>query len=157
MRAILFAFSLLVATAHADTPVVLPDHELFAKDAKEFLIESTIPGDFKTPEGVVAALLTLGDQVANRKLSASFQPKSLSSTSQFEGALPLASYYRGARLDGKTFTISFSAEAMRYLDNTVAIQQLVKGAIEGTVKRNFPAVDTIQYQIDGKIVTDWDG
>jgi hypothetical protein len=36
------------ATALADTKVVLPHSQRFAENDKDFLLEMTIPGDFKT-------------------------------------------------------------------------------------------------------------
>ena len=41
------------AAVLADTKIVLPDSQRFADARKDFLIETTIPGDFKTLEGVV--------------------------------------------------------------------------------------------------------
>jgi hypothetical protein len=147
---------LAAASAWADTPVVLPDPEIYAKTSKGFLVETTIPGTFKTPEGVVAALLTLGDQAKNKKLSNPFLPEAIRSSSHFEGAKPLAAYYRGARIEGQAFIISFSGDAMRYLNNAAGIQEFVKGAIVSTIQKNFPAVKEVQYEIDGEIVSEWD-
>ncbi|MDR3159313.1 MAG: hypothetical protein LBU11_10005 [Zoogloeaceae bacterium] len=45
---------------------------------------------------------------------------------------------------------------MRYLNNTIAFQIVVKRAMEATIKRNFPKIKRIDYEIDGKIVEDWD-
>lgn len=45
---------------------------------------------------------------------------------------------------------------MRDLNKTLAIQQFVKGAIEGTLNRNFPKARRILYEIDGAIVREWD-
>ncbi len=153
------AIALLLASCGsllADTKVVLLDSEAFARDDQKFLVTSTIPGDFTTPEGILAALLILGDQVANPKLTAPFSPKAISSTSGGKDALPLAAYYRGARLHKNTVIIAFSGEAMRYLNSTVSIQQVVKGAIEQTIRLHFPSVKIIKYEIDGKIVSEWD-
>lgn len=147
---------LAAASALADVPVILPDPERFAKGSKDFLVETSIPGTFKSPEGVVGALLTLGDQAKNRKLSNPFLPETIRASSHFEGARPLAAYYRGARIEGETFIVSFSGEAMRYLNNAAGIQEFVKGAIVATVMKNFPAVKDLQYEIDGEIVSEWD-
>jgi hypothetical protein len=48
-----------VATALADTKVVLPHYQRFADTGRDFLLETTIPGDFKTLEGIVWGLLTV--------------------------------------------------------------------------------------------------
>ena len=152
----MLAFS-LASSAYAGTAVVFPDYEKF-KDSggHDFLVESSVPGAFKTPEGVVAAMLVLGEQVKNKELTAPFNPDVLKGSSAFEGALPLASYFRGARIKGRTFIVSFSEGAMRYLSSTAAIQQVVKGAIEGTLRKNFPKIEAVKYEIDGKIVDAWD-
>jgi hypothetical protein len=145
------------AIARAETtPVVLPDAQRFAANARDFLVESTVPGCFETPEGIVWALLSLSDQNANPNLSSPFLPKAIESTSGAKGARPLAAYFRGAHLKGTTLTVAFSGDAMRYLNSTTAIQQVVKGSIETTLKKHFPSVTTIEYEIDGKTVTGWD-
>lgn len=144
-------------TAFADTKVLLPHGEKFAKAGRDFMVQSTIPGDFKTPEGITAALLVLADQVADKNLTAPFDPDTLRSTSHFEGALPLAAYFRGARLDKNTIIVSFSKDALRYLNNAAGIQEVVKGSIEGTLLLNFPEAKTVVYEIDGKPFSDWDG
>jgi hypothetical protein len=51
-------------TALADTKVVLPHSQRFADTGSDFLLETTIPGDFKTLEGVVWGLLTLSSPSA---------------------------------------------------------------------------------------------
>ena len=152
----IFLVCLFWSSAMADTRVVLPDNERFAQDDKNFLVKTTIPGNFTTPEGIMAALLTLADQAADKKLSSPFTPKAISSTSGGKDAHDLSAYYRGAKLSGKTITVSFSGDAMRYLNSTVSIQQSVKGSIEGTLRLHFPAVKEIRYEIDGKVVTEWD-
>lgn len=101
-------------------------------------------------------MFLLGDQVQNKSLLAPFLPKTLKSSSHYDGALPLGSYLLGARIKDDTFIISFRDGAMRYLNNTAATQQLVKGAIESTILKNFPSVKNIVYEIDGEIVTAWD-
>ena len=147
----------LTSSALCDTPVVFPDNKKFAElGGRDFLVESSIPGDFKTPEGVVAAILFLGDQVQGKELSAPFSPAMLKGSSHFEGAKPLGSYFRGARIDGTTFIVAFDDDAMRYLNNTAAIQQMVKGALEATILKNFPKMETVAYEIDGEIVSGWD-
>ena len=52
------AMALLLATcpfaaALADTKVILPHYQRFADTGRDFLLQTTIPGDFKTLEGVV--------------------------------------------------------------------------------------------------------
>jgi hypothetical protein len=155
-RGLLVLSFLSGTSALADLPVILPDPEIYAKGSKGFLVETTLPGTFRSPEGMIGALLTLGDQAKNPKLSNPFLPETIRSSSHFEGARPLAAYYRGARIEGEAFIISFSGDAMRYLNNTAGIQEFVKGAIVATVMKNFPAVKEVQYEIDGEIVSDWD-
>ena len=87
------------AAALADTKVVLPDSQRFADIGRDFLLETTIPGDFKTLEGIVWGLLTF---------------------------------------------------------NTAAIQELVKGALEATIRLHTNKSTTVYYEIDGQIVEEWD-
>jgi len=87
------------STALADTKVVLPHAQRFADTGRDFLLETTIPGDFKTLEGIVWGLLTF---------------------------------------------------------NTAAIQELVKGALEATIRLHTNKSTTVYYEIDGQIVEEWD-
>jgi hypothetical protein len=153
--ALLISMVAFAVNALADMPVVFPDYKKFDQlGGRNFLISSTIPGEFKTPEGVVGAMLLLGNQVKDKNLTAPFWPDAIKGSSQFEGAQPLGSYYRGARVEGTIFIIGFSADAMRYLNNTAGIEQSVKGALKATIMKNFPDIDRIEYEIDGKIVAD---
>ena len=66
------------ATALADTKVVLPHYQRFADTGRDFLLETTIPGDFKTLEGIVWGLLTLSSKCPNKDFSPPFFPKTIS-------------------------------------------------------------------------------
>jgi hypothetical protein len=151
-----FLAMLPFATALGDTKVVLPDSQRFADSGRDFLLETTIPGDFTTLEGVVWALLTLSPQCPNKRFSSPFFPSAISGTSPGEGAQPLYTYYRGVRRVGKRVVLCFSDDAHRYLNNTAAIQECVKGSLEGTIMLHAKDCQTVQYEIDGKIVDDWD-
>jgi hypothetical protein len=145
-----------VVTGFGDTKVILPHSQRFADTGRDFLLETTIPGDFKTLEGVVWGLLTLSSQCPNKDFSAPFFPDTLSSSSQKEGAQPLYMYYRGLRRNGRKVIVRFTGDAYRYLNNTAAIQELVKGALEETIKLHTNKSTTIDYEIDGQIVDEWD-
>ena len=121
-------------TVLADTKVILPHAQRFADTGKDFLLETTIPGDFKTLEGIVWGLLTLSSQCPDKQFSSYFFPDALSSSSQGEGAQPLYMYFRGLRRDGRKVILRFTGDANRYLNNTAAIQELVKGPLEATVR-----------------------
>ncbi|HEX5489861.1 MAG TPA: hypothetical protein VFX07_01245 [Candidatus Udaeobacter sp.] len=145
-----------VITSLADTKVVLPHSQRFADTGRDFLLQTTIPGDFKTLEGVVWGLLTLSSQCPNKDFSAPFFPDTISSTSQHEGAQPLYMYYRGLRRNGRKVIVRFTGDAYRYLNNTAAIQELVKGALEATIRLHTNKSTTVDYEIDGEIVDEWD-
>ena len=145
-----------VVTTLADTKVILPHSQRFVETGRDFLLETTIPGDFKTLEGVVWGLLTLSAQCPNKDFTAPFFPDTISSSSQKEGAQPLYMYYRGLRRDGRKVVLRFTADAYRYLNNTAAIQELVKGALEETIKLHTNKSTTVYYEIDGEIVEEWD-
>jgi hypothetical protein len=146
----------LFTTALADTKVVLPHAQRFAETGRDFLLETTIPGDFKTLEGIVWGLLTLSSQCPDKRFSAPFLPDTISSSSQSEGAQPLYMYFRGLRRDGKKVVLRFTSDAYRYLNNTAAIQELVKGALEATIRLHTNKSTTVYYEIDGQIVEEWD-
>jgi len=131
--AILLATCQFVA-ALADTKVVLPHSQRFSDTGRDFLLETTIPGDFKTLEGVVCGLLTLSSQCPDTQFSSYFFPDALSSSSQSEGAQPLYMYSRGLHRDGRKVILRFTGDANRYLNNTAAIQELVKGPLEATIR-----------------------
>jgi len=61
-------------TALADTKVVLPHSQRFADTGRDFLLETTIPGDFKTLEGIVWGLLSLSSQCPDKRFSSPFFP-----------------------------------------------------------------------------------
>jgi hypothetical protein len=63
------------AMALADTKVVLPHSQRFADTGKDFLVETTIPGDFKTLEGIVWGLLTLSSQCPDKQFLLIFFPR----------------------------------------------------------------------------------
>jgi hypothetical protein len=50
----------------------------------------------------------------------------------------------------------FASPAMPYLNNTAAIQELVKGPLEATIKLHTNKSTTVYYEIDGQIVEEWD-
>ncbi len=122
------------AAALADTKVVLPHSQRFAETGKHFLLETTIPGDFKTLEGIVWGLLILSSQCPDKQFSSYFLPDAISSSSQAESAQPLYMYFRGLRRDGRKVILRFTGDANRYLNNTAAIQELVKGPLEATLR-----------------------
>jgi hypothetical protein len=144
------------ATALADMKVVLPHSQRFADTGRDFLLETTIPGDFKTLEGIAWGLLTLSSQCPDKRFSSPFFPAAISSSSQAEGAQPLYMYYRGLRRDGRKVILRFTGDANRYLNNTAAIQELVKGALEATIRLHTNKSTTVYYEIDGEIVEEWD-
>ena len=61
-------------TLMADTKVILPHSQRFADTGRDFLLETTIPGDFKTLEGIVWGLLTLSLQCPDKQFSSYFFP-----------------------------------------------------------------------------------
>jgi hypothetical protein len=69
---IAMAILLAASPALADTKVVLPHYQRFADTGRDFLLQTTIPGDFKTLEGVVWALLTLSSQCPDKQFSSVF-------------------------------------------------------------------------------------
>jgi hypothetical protein len=152
----LFLVICSVAAVIADTKIVLPHSQRFAESGSDFLLETMIPGDFKTLEGVVWAVLALSPQCPDKHFFSPFFPDAISSTSPGEGAQPLYMYYRGLQRDGRRVILSFTGEANRYLNNTAAIQECVKGALEKTIKLHTSKSTTVDYEIDGEIVEDWD-
>ena len=144
------------ATALADTKVVLPHSQRFAETGRDFLLETTVPGDFKTLEGIVWALLTLSSQCPDKRFSSPVFPDAINSTSPGEGAQPLYMYFRGLRRDGRKVVLRFTGDANRYLNNTAAIQELVKGPLEATIRLHTSKSTTVYYEIDGQIVEEWD-
>lgn len=45
---------------------------------------------------------------------------------------------------------------MHYLNSSVVYQTVVKGALEGSIKKNFSEIQQVDYEIDGKIMNEWD-
>jgi hypothetical protein len=65
-------------------------------------------------------------------------------------------YYRGLRRNGRKVIVRFTGDAYRYLNNTAAIQELVKGALEATIRLHTNKSTTVDYEIDGELVDEWD-
>ena len=142
--------------AWAETRVIMCHQEKFVDGNEEFLLETTIPGDFKTLEGITMGLMIQGGTVKDKGISTDFSAKAIESTSQFEGTEPLVRYFRGARIEDGIIILSFSEQAMRYLNSAASIQEILKGSIEGTLKLHFPKTKGFKYEIEGEIVEDWD-
>ena len=52
--------------------------------------------------------------------------------------------------------LRFTGDANRHFNNTAAIQELVKGALEATIRLHTNTSTTVYYEIDGQIVKEWD-
>ena len=52
--------------------------------------------------------------------------------------------------------VRFNGDAYRYLNNTAAIQEFVKGALEATIRLHTNKSTTVYYEINGQIVEEWD-
>jgi hypothetical protein len=63
-------------------------------------------------------------------------------------------YFRGLRRDGQKVILRFTGDANRYLNNTAAIQELVKGPLEATIRLHTNKSTTVYYEIDGQMVED---
>ena len=149
---------LILATAApvwADTKIMLPDMKKFADGEKKFFVQTTMPGEFQSLDAVVLALMTISPQAPNKDLTAPFFPETVASMSG-ENKQPLYLSFRGLRKKGKTVTLRFTGDAMLYLNSTISLQDIIKGALEETIKLHAPDCKTIQYEVDGAVVEDWD-
>jgi hypothetical protein len=149
---------LIAATAApvcADTRIMLPSPERFNGGEKNFFLETTMPGDFKSLDTIVLALLTLSPQAPNKSVTAPFFPESVGRVAM-EKKGPLYQYFRGLRKRGKTVTLCFSGDAMLYLDSAISMQDFIKGAMEQTIKLHAPDCKEVQYEVDGAVVEEWD-
>src|ERR1700704_738923 len=106
MKIIALSSVLLILTvaARADTKIVLPDTQRFADGRKDFFVETTIPGDFKSLDAIVLALLTLSPQNP-KHLSTPFFPDAVGETKE-----PLYHSFRGVRQQGSKVTLRFTGE-----------------------------------------------
>ncbi len=68
---------------------------------------------------------------------------------------PLLSYYRGVTVVNGIATVKFTGGAMAYLNNTSCMQEAVKTPIFDTLMQ-FPSIKSIQFSVDGEIITEWD-
>jgi hypothetical protein len=139
----------------ADTKIMLPDSKKFADGEKNFFVHTTMPGDFKSLDAIVLALMTLSPQAPNKSVTAPFFPETIGGVSA-EKKEPLYLSFRGLRKKGKTVTLRFTDDAMLYLNSAISLQDFIKGALEETIKLHAPDCKEVQYEIDGKVVEDWD-
>ena len=145
----------VAAPALADTKIMLPDWKKFGDGEKNFFVKTTMPGDFKSLDAVVLALMTLSPQAPNKNLTAPFFPETIASMSG-ENKQPLYLSFRGLSKKGKTVTLRFTEDAMVYLNSTISLQDVIKGALEETIKLHAPDCKEVQYEVDGQVVTEWD-
>jgi hypothetical protein len=73
-----------------------------------------------------------------------------------ETTRPLYQSFRGLRKKGGTVTLRFSGEAMYYLNSAISMQDLIKGALERTIKLHATDCKKVEYEIDGEVVEEWD-
>lgn len=139
----------------ADTKIMLPDPKKFADNEKNIFVQTTMPGDFKSLDAVVLALMTLSPQAANKSLTAPFFPETVAGGAS-QAKEPLYRSFRGLHKKGKTVTLRFSEDAMNYLNSAMATQQFIKGALEETIKLHVPDCKKVEYEVDGKVVEEWD-
>ena len=69
---------------------------------------------------------------------------------------PLGVYFRGLRRDGSKLILRFTSDVNSYLNNTAAIQELVKGALRATIRLHTSKSTDVYYEIDGEIIEEWD-
>jgi hypothetical protein len=138
----------------ADTRIMLPDPQRFADGEKNFFVETTMPGEFKSLDAIVFALMTLSPRAPNKDLTSPFFPETTAGGAETKE--PLYRSFRGLRRKGKTVTLRFSGEAMNYLNSAISMQDFVKGALEETIKLHALDCKAVQYEIDGQVVEDWD-
>lgn len=143
-------------SAHCDTEVFLPSEQRFVDNEKDIFVKTTIPSDFTSPEEILAGLLSEAGSAADQSLSNPFDPETIRNSSHYKGAKVLRKYFRGVRKEGDVLVLRFSNQAMRYLNNTISIQEYVKGSMERTLRHHFPEISDIHYEVGGKIITEWD-
>jgi hypothetical protein len=141
-----FLFVALAATVRADTKIILPDFKRVADGEKDYLKETTMPGDFKSLDAIFLAFLTLSPQAADKNLTAPF----------FDKKQPLYLSYRGLRKKGKTVTLCFTGESMVYLNAAITLGEAIQGALERTIKLHAPDCKKVEYEVDGDVVKEWD-
>lgn len=71
------------------------------------------------------------------------------------GTKSLGEYYLGLRIEEGTAFVNFSRDALEYLNAPACMQSAVKTSIEQTLKQ-FPTIQNVQYEIDGKLFDAWD-
>lgn len=154
-RHLIWLFIIVTAVpVWADTKIMLPDPKKFADNEKNIFVQTTMPGDFKSLDAVVLALMTLSPQAANKDLTSPFFPETTAGGAETKE--PLYRSFRGLRKKGKTVTLRFSGDAMNYLNSAISMQESIKGALEETIKLHAPDCKTVQYEVDGAVVEDWD-
>jgi hypothetical protein len=139
-------FVAIAAPVCADTKIILPDFKRIADGEKNYFVETTMPGDFKSLDAIVLAFLTLSPQAANKSLTAPF----------FDKKEPLYLSFRGLRKKGKTVTLRFTGDSMVYLNAAITLGEAIQGAIEKTIKLHAPDCKKVEYEVDGQVVEEWD-
>ena len=68
---------------------------------------------------------------------------------------PLAAYFIGVTMKKGTAIVNFRPEAECYLQSTITMMTFVMNPIDATLKQ-FKSIKTVEYAINGKVITEWD-
>lgn len=150
-------FFTLNTNIFSNTNIYLPNsNKIMEGDTKDVCDKVKLDGSFETIEGVLFALFVFGKDIEKENLSAPFYPESLSNSTKKTKAL--VNYFLGAKVEknGEEVILSFSKEAMIYLNNTITIQLAIKDSIKQTIEHHFPKTKNILYKVGGKIIKHWD-
>lgn len=97
---------------------------------------------------------TIGDlpSLAIRRVIRDVQP---SPSIHPQDTAPLLEYFNEVRIQGSTAVASFDGGALTYLNSSACMQAVVKTPIVRTLLE-FPGVDEVIWEIDGRIFEAWD-
>jgi hypothetical protein len=152
----IFLFLLCTSYIYAEEITLsYPTKEVYTKDGKLLLTQVKHNVKKKTYYTVIVSLLKHKSAKLNKHYFP-FRKSSISFSSQFKGAKDLLNYYTGYSVKNNILRIGFSNEALRYLNNTISVQECIGGSIISTIKYNFPNITEIKYFINGKELTDGD-
>jgi spore germination protein GerM len=73
-------------------------------------------------------------------------------TEDLQNLLP---FFQGVRIDRSSAHIKFDGDALTILNSAAARQQMAKAPLEKTLLQ-FRGIERVEYEIDGKVFTEWD-
>ncbi len=122
-------------------------------------VERTVKRTNRVADAVVRELLKGVNETERKKgLTSVYAVKDIVTGREECGSekmKPLAAYFLGVSVKKGTAVVNFRPEAECYLQSAITMMNFVMDPIDKTLKQ-FKSIKTVEYALDGKVITEWD-